>query len=141
MPSLNSALLDAQRAMPSLQRDKINPHFGASYLSLEGLMGSILPVLNENGMVLTQLTTTLDDGSGGLTTRLTHVETGETIESTMPLIMDKQNAQAQGSAITYARRYSLMALLGLVADEDDDGNAASPAREKKTSREDKKKGF
>jgi hypothetical protein len=118
--------------MPGLQRDKINPHFGSSYLSLEGLMGSILPVLNDNGLLLTQFTTSLEDGGGGLRTRITHAETGEFVEDTMPLIMDKQTAQAQGSAITYARRYSIMALLGLVADEDDDGNAASgPKRETK----------
>ena len=57
--------------------------------------------------------------------RLIHAATGESIDGEMLLMLAKQDPQGQGSAITYARRYSLMAVLGLVADEDDDGNNAS----------------
>jgi hypothetical protein len=59
-----------------------------------------------------------------LTTSLIH-KSGQWIESEMPLHLPKQDPQGQGSAVTYARRYAYMAILGLVADDDDDGNAAS----------------
>jgi hypothetical protein len=52
------------------------------------------------------------------------VPTGESVEDVMPLMLVKEDPQAQGSAITYARRYSLLTLLSLTADEDDDGEAA-----------------
>jgi len=59
-----------------------------------------------------------------LTTTLIH-KSGQWIQSEMPLHLPKQDPQGQGSAVTYARRYAYMAILGLVADDDDDGNAAS----------------
>jgi hypothetical protein len=61
-----------------------------------------------------------------LRTRLTHVPTAEYEEDSMPLSAGKETPQGQGSAITYARRYSLMAALNIVADKDDDANAAQP---------------
>jgi hypothetical protein len=132
--SLNEALLAVQRNAPAIQRDAINPAFargssaGSKYISLDGLMPKILPLLNENQLVLTQAPSHID-GAPALTTRLTYVtptvHPDQYIESTMPLILDKQNSQGQGSAITYARRYSLLSILGLVADVDDDANAAS----------------
>jgi ERF superfamily protein len=130
------ALLAVQAEAPKLQRDAINPHFKSSYVSLESLMGQVLPLLNAHGIVLVQSPTSLD-GQPALTTELTHAESGASYTDTMPLPLDKPTSQALGSAITYARRYSLMALLGLVADADDDGNAASkpstraPARRRK----------
>jgi hypothetical protein len=121
--TLAAALLAAQKEMPSLQRDSINPHFKNKYVSLDSLMWKILPVLNEQGLVLLQHPTTLE-GRPALRTRLLH-ESGESEEDTMLLVLDKDNPQGQGSAITYARRYAVMAMLGLVADQDDDGAAAS----------------
>jgi hypothetical protein len=90
-------------------------------------MSAVVPQLNECGLIVTQLPTAiLVDGrpSPALRTRITHAESGEHLEDVM-LLMGKEDPQGQGSAITYARRYSLMAMLGLVADEDDDGNKAS----------------
>ena len=66
-----------------------------------------------------------DHGHPALLYRLAHATTGEVLEGVMPLLLDKQNAQGLGSAITYARRYSLCAVLNIVADEDDDGQKAS----------------
>ena len=62
--------------------------------------------------------------------RLTHAATGEHIEDTMPLLITQPTPQGMGSALTYARRYSLCAVLNLVADADDDGQAAKPAKAK-----------
>lgn len=122
--SLHEALLKAQKEVPGLQKNAINPHFGNSYISLDTLMEQVLPVLQENDLLLTQPPTEVDGGPA-LLTRITHVPTGESVEATMPLVLDKQNAQGLGSALTYARRYALMSWLGLVADVDDDANKAS----------------
>ena len=98
-------------------------------------MPQILPLLNENGLVLTQVPTFImsqDGPSPALKTTILHVESGESLDSTAPLMLDKQTAQGLGSAITYMRRYSILAILGLVADVDDDGNAAEKSAPKRT---------
>lgn len=117
-------LLKLQGEAIILQKDAINPHFKNTYITLNELMGKILPKLNELGLVLMQTPTTLG-GTPAMTTTLADAESGEVISDTMALILDKPTSQGQGSAITYARRYALMSMLGLVADEDDDGNRAS----------------
>lgn len=128
--SLYEGLLAVQRSAPALQRDSINPHFRNKYISLDSLMPQILPLLNENGLVLLQFPSYIDSPGTGeiipaLTTTIAHAGSKEKVEATMPLILDKQNSQGQGSAITYARRYAVLAILGLVADQDDDGQQAS----------------
>lgn len=110
--------------MPGIQKNAINPHFRNRYVSLEALLDVVMPVLQENDVILLQLPTTVGD-QPALKTRLVHVPTGDEIEDTMFLMLDKDNPQGQGSAITYARRYSLMSILSLVADEDDDGEKAT----------------
>jgi hypothetical protein len=125
--SLTQALLDVQKAAPKLQLDKINPHFGSRYLSLGALMGEVLPVLNEHGLIWLTLPGRDESGHPALAYRLVHAATGHQLEGAIPLMLQKGTPQEQGSAITYARRYALMAVLGLVADEDDDGQQATKA--------------
>ncbi len=120
-PSMLEDFITAQKAMPGLQKTGINPHFGNKYVPLEQLIEKVLPVLNEHGFALVQLPTVLD-GHPALETRLVHYG-GETVSATMLLLCAKDDPQGQGSAITYARRYSLMSLLGLSADQDDDAEA------------------
>lgn len=122
--NLIGALLAVQGEAPKLQRSAINPAFRSKYVTLDSLMEAILPVLNKNGLVWTALPCR-DEGEPALNYRLVHAPTGEALEGTMPLMLAKSDPQGQGSALTYARRYSIMAVLGLVADEDDDGNQAS----------------
>lgn len=117
-------LLAVQKELPKLQKTGINPHFNNKYIPLEELISEVLPVLNKHNFVLLQQPTTLD-GEPALRTRLVHTS-GEEVSDTMPLLSKNPDPQGQGSAITYARRYSLMAMLGLVADQDDDGNSATP---------------
>lgn len=130
--TLWTALLAVQQGAPKIQRDAINPHFKNKYISLDSLMPQILPLLNENGLILTQLPTNLGpvEPVPALRTRITHVESGEYIEDIVPLLLDKQNSQGVGSAITYMRRYAVLAILGLVADVDDDGESASQSERK-----------
>lgn len=130
-PELAKALLAVQQEAPAIQSDGINPHFKSRYVTLESLMRSILPVLNKHGVVLIQSPTS----DGTLLTTLVHAETGEERGGSIPLMLSKDDAQGQGSAITYARRYALMSMLGLVADEDDDGNQASRSRPNGQSQE------
>jgi hypothetical protein len=121
---LVKALIAAQKEFAPLAKSAENPHFKNKFVPLNEVIESVLPVLNKNGLAVSQLPTTLDTGAPALTTTLMH-ESGQSLSSTMPLLVAKQDPQGQGSAITYARRYALMSILGLVGDEDDDGNAAS----------------
>lgn len=98
-------------------------------------MPQILPLLNDTGLLLLQLPSVVGDPGPeprpALTTRIEHVATGEFIEATTPLMLDRDNSQGLGSAITYTRRYALLSILGLVADQDDDGEKASKSSRKK----------
>jgi ERF superfamily len=121
---LMGALLAVQAAAPRMARDSVNPHFGSRFASLAAIMSDVGPLLCAHQLVWLCLPTTDEHGSPALTYRLTHVPSGEAIEDTMPLMCAKPDPQGQGSALTYARRYALTAVLSLVADDDDDGNAA-----------------
>ncbi len=125
--ALSKALLMFQGEGVHLQLDAINPHYKNRYISLGSLMGDVMPVLNKCGLVLLQMPTEVG-GEPALTTRIMEASSGEFVEATMPLSLAKVDPQSQGSAITYARRYALMAFLGLVADEDTDGNAPKSKR-------------
>ena len=136
IPNLSKALAKARSEFPELTFDSTNPHFKNRYLSLKGLLAAVTPVLAANNLLIVQTVS----NSGGpqpapaLTTRLIHTESNEYIEDTMLLSAVKVDPQAQGSAITYARRYALVTVLGVVADEDDDGEAASGGEASSTSR-------
>lgn len=116
-------LLAAQKEMPDLQRSAINPHFQNRYVPLEELIEKVVPVLNKHNFVLMQMPGIGSEGIPVLHYLLRHAS-GEIIEGIMLLMAAKDDPQGQGSAITYARRYSLMAMLGLCADADDDANRA-----------------
>ncbi|TXH49108.1 MAG: ERF family protein [Desulfurellales bacterium] len=122
--TLASALVAAQGEMPAVTPDSTNPHFGSKFVSLGKLLASVRPVLNKHGIAVLQMPAKDDDGSPVLVTRLLHTS-GEATESTMPLILTKIDPQGQGSALTYAKRYALAAVLAIADQEDDDGNAGS----------------
>lgn len=129
--TLNAALMAVQAAMPEFQRDKVNPHFGSAYLSLESLMPEVLAVLQANGILLVQYPSFFagtEGPVGTLVTHLTHVKSGESTQTSMLLESGKSTPQAQGSALTYARRYAITCLMGITVEKDDDANRAMPAR-------------
>jgi hypothetical protein len=131
--SLWGALAEFQHDAPKIAFDATNPHFKNRYPSLAGIMDTIRPGLSARGVVVTQVPTFVltEDGTAApaLTTRITHAPSNEFIEGTMLLLAPKSDPQGQGSALTYARRYAVLAMLGLVGDEDDDGQAATrPAK-------------
>lgn len=123
MQELYKALFELQGKVPKVIKNKDNPFFNSKYADLKGVIEKIVPLLQENQLAVFQRLSDLN-GEPALTTTLWHKPSGEYVEATMPLILPKQDPQAQGSAITYARRYSIMTITGLIADDDDDGYSA-----------------
>ena len=123
--ALVPALIAMQGDIVPLKRDKTNPFFKSSYVGLESVLPAALSVANKHDIAIIQTVGTAPDGATTLSTTLLHTS-GEWLSDTQPLLLTKADPQGQGSAITYARRYGVMAALGIVGEEDDDGNAASP---------------
>lgn len=120
------ALCKAQKAIGgAVKRDGTNPHFRSKYATLEAVTEAVLVPLNENEISILQSAPELEAGAKSITviTRLLHTS-GQWLESVCVMPVEKISAQGSGSAMTYGRRYGLMAMLGL-APEDDDGNAAT----------------
>jgi hypothetical protein len=127
MKEIASALVKAQKSFGPALKSATNPHFKSRYADLSACVEAVIDGLNDAGIALMQVTHDCDNGVI-VETMFIH-ESGETMSAGrlhVPAI--KQDAQAYGSALTYARRYSLMAACG-IAPEDDDGNATkkSPA--------------
>jgi hypothetical protein len=118
------ALLAVQAEAPTLPKSGFNPHYKSRFTPLDDIVERIGPLLHKNGLVWTTWPSHAE-GEPTLKYKLAHAPSGEVEEGEMLLLLGKQTAQDQGSAITYARRYALCAVLNLVADDDDDGNAAS----------------
>jgi hypothetical protein len=119
------ALAAAQMEMGKALKQSTNPHFRSKYADLSSVMDACLEPLNRHGIAVIQPTGS-DEAGQHVKTILIHGETGETLECVVPLIVQKNDMQGYGSAVTYARRYGLMAMAG-IAPEDDGGNAASKA--------------
>ena len=123
MKNISSALVKAQKGFAPALKSSSNPHFKSRYADLAACVEAVIDSLNANGIMLSQQTRECENGVI-VDTVFIH-ESGEML-SCGPLHVpaSKQDAQGYGSALTYARRYSLMAACG-IAPEDDDGNAAS----------------
>lgn len=121
--TIADALAAAQAEMTDPVKDSVNPHFKSKFVSLCALLQSVRPILTKHGIAFTQTTRVEDDGRVLLVTRLHWHD--EEITGYYPVITTKNDPQGLGSAITYAKRYALQAIVGVAADEDDDGNAAS----------------
>jgi hypothetical protein len=123
MKEIATALVKAQRAFGPALKSSTNPHFRSKYADLAAVVEAVIDALNNNGIALVQVMHECSDGVI-VSTSFIH-ESGEHIDcGKLHVPASKQDAQGYGSALTYARRYSLMAACG-VAPEDDDGNAAS----------------
>ena len=105
-----------------------NPHFKSKYADLGNVMDACLPALSAAGIAVIQPTGE-DEHGRYVETILIHGESGESLACRVPLIVAKNDMQGYGSAVTYGRRYGLMAMAG-IAPEDDDGNAAAAAAPK-----------
>lgn len=130
---LPKAFLAFQKKIKDPTKDADNPFMKSKYVPFDGLVAAVRPVLNECGLVFTQDATSCG-GVVSVTTTLLH-ESGEFLQA-MPLELTptKNDPQGIGSAITYGKRYSLQALLGVAWEDDDDGNAASSPAPKTTTK-------
>lgn len=117
------ALCAAQKAFAPALKTNTNPHFKSKYAALDACVEAVIDALNANGVYLMQKTHDCETGVK-VETVFIH-ESGEQLSAgVLHVPASKHDAQGYGSALTYARRYSLMAGCG-IAPEDDDGNAAS----------------
>jgi hypothetical protein len=128
---LAAALSLAQGAMTNAVMNRINPHFKSQYADLSSVIDAIRGPLSQNGLAVTQVME-IREGGMVLRTMLAH-KSGQWIASEYPLPATAR-PQEMGSAQTYARRYSLAALICNAADEDDDANSAETQKQKINSR-------
>lgn len=121
------ALILAQNNIKFAVENSTNPHLKNRYADLSSVIDAIKPALNHVQIAFMQMPEESEAGMIRLTTRLVH-SSGEWIETTASCPMPKNDPQGFGSALTYLRRYSLSAICGLYAD-DDDGEAASQPKQ------------
>lgn len=121
---LFSALAKAQRSIKTAVKDKRNPFFKSTYADLSSVWDSCREALSSNGLSVVQTIQPFGNDGMKMVTILGH-SSGQWIKGEAPIILSKKDPQAVGSAITYYRRYTLSSMVGITADEDDDGNAAS----------------
>jgi len=127
-PPIAKAYVAAQKSMDAIKKAARNDHFKTKYADLAEVVEAVVPALNEHGIGVIQ--NAVNDGDWvSITTTLLH-ESGSSVSSTLRLRPSKTDPQGVGSAITYGRRYSLLAMTG-AAPEDDDGNAASGPRQER----------
>ena len=125
------AFIEAQKKMGNATKDSSNPFFKSKYADLNSIREACLPALNESGIAVLQPIVQVD-GKNYIKTLLLH-ESGESMECLTEIIYAKQNdAQAQGSGITYARRYGLQSLVNVGAEDDDGNKASEQVKNKKT---------
>lgn len=135
MNALAAALVKAQAAMPAVE-DNARANYG-TYVTLDHLIAKTRNILNEHGLAIVQFPSVSELGAPTLRTILIHGESGERLEADCPLFLNgKNDMQALGGAITYARRYGWGAALGISTDQDDDGNAVSAVAENGSSSSD-----
>ena len=114
---LAAALVKAQAEMGGAVKDSSNPFFKSKYADLTSVVRAVKEPFAKHGLAYTQLPIR-EDSAVGVVTRLIH-ESGEWLEAEYTLPMVKNDPQAAGSAITYARRYALQALAGIPTADDD----------------------
>lgn len=131
MKEISAALVKAQKGFGPALKTSTNPAFRSKYAKLENCIEAVIDALNDNGIMLMQQTRACEDGVIVETTFI-H-ESGEMLSGgVLHVPAAKHDPQGYGSALTYARRYSLQAACG-IAPEDDDGNSATHAVQKQTA--------
>ena len=126
MKAIAAALVKAQREFGPALKTSTNPHFRSKYADLSACVEAVIDALNNNGIYLMQLT---DEHEGGVKISTTFIhESGEQLSGgTLFMPASKHDPQGFGSALSYARRYSLMAACGIAPEEDDGNSAKAPA--------------
>lgn len=121
--TLYTALLKSQTEFPNVKKSANNPFFKSKYASLDAILEVVTPILNTNGLFITQYP--MNDGDRVGVHTVIFYKDGEAIQCKFTMNLAKNDPQGAGSAITYARRYALVSMLGLNVEDDDDANHAS----------------
>lgn len=129
--NLAKALSIVQGRLTYAKKDSANPFFKSKYADLESVWDACRDLLSANGLAVVQLPGEYFEGTMSLTTILMH-SSGEWISQQMSVPVSKPDSQGCGSCLSYMRRYSLAAVVGVVQ-ADDDGNAASAPKQVKSS--------
>lgn len=116
------ALAKAQAELENVEKGGTNPHFRSKYATLPDVLAEVRPKFAKQGISIIQMPVNGKESDIGVITRLAH-SSGQWIQSELYVAPSKFDAQGAGSVVTYLRRYALMAMAGVSAD-DDDGNAA-----------------
>ena len=123
--NLTQGLAKFHAMVGRISKDAKNPFFKSNYASLPHIISEVAEPLEKAGLILSQF-----PNGDGLTTMLIHAESGEFISATYTLQVVRQNdPQAQGSAISYARRYAITSVLNLAISDDDAEAATRPVRQ------------
>jgi hypothetical protein len=122
--SLAKSLASVQASLAPAKRDSTNPFFNSTYADLNSVWESCRELLAKNGLSVIQGNSIGANNTVIVETILAH-ESGQWVQSELCMPLAKNDPQGVGSAITYGRRYGLAAIVGIVADDDDDANAAS----------------
>ena len=103
-----------------------NPHYKSKFADLLSCLKTVKPALKDNNFALQQIIKQLKGGGSVLQTNLIHISGKVASDNGIPLVSkDANDPQKLGGSITYARRYGMCSLLGIVGDDDDDGNLSS----------------
>jgi hypothetical protein len=131
MSQLAKAFVAAYAEIDNVVKNANNPHFGSNYADLGAVLDTIRPIFAKHKLALLQAPGKIDGDKLSLIGLLMH-ESGQSVSFEMQVPMGKATAQAAGSAITYMRRYQAAAVAG-IAQVDDDGNAASDSKARKSA--------
>ncbi len=134
---LVASLAKAQGTIKAAKFNKKNPHFKSNYADFNSCMDACRQSLSENGLAISQSCELINERYY-IETMLSHIS-GQWIKSLLPIYLSKMDNQGVGSAVTYGKRYALCALLGLVADQDDDDAEYEQDRDKENKKEEPKK--
>ncbi|QJB58417.1 ERF family protein [Pseudodesulfovibrio sp. zrk46] len=122
---LAEAMIQVQQALSPALKDAENTFTNSRYATLHSVMNACRDALIKHGVWLTQYPVSVEANQLGLVTKIVHAETGQWQASLLTMPLPKNDPQGYGSAMTYARRYGLSALIGIVTENDDDGELAS----------------
>ncbi len=139
--SIQKKLFEFRQQAVAVKKNAKNPFFKSNYADINSVIESVNPILDELGLVFTQCPNILD-GMDVLTTRISIADDPkEYIESNVRLLLPSADMQKLGSAITYARRYALIAMFALETEDDDGNDAITPKKVSKKVGKNEKKGY
>lgn len=118
-----AAIVKAQQLIGGAQKNAVNPHLKNKYANLEAVWDAVSPALEANKLAVIQSPQPSEDSKLHLETMIIH-DSGEFISGVLVMPLPKQDPQGYGSALTYARRYHLSSMLGVVQDDDDAATAS-----------------